>query len=86
MHKHINDLINSSDYTIQYSMRIISEILIFKYVVVIKHTSLNHLRAHSRSILKGLYIIIKNQFLYGRNACDFYFQNPTAALYLSGDH
>lgn len=39
------------------------------------------IRAHGRSVCKGLYSIVKNQFLYGEKQRDFYFQNQTTALY-----
>ncbi len=47
-----------------------------------KHiSSFNNLGPHIRFVLKGLYIISKNQFLYGENEWDFfYFLLPTGAL------
>lgn len=74
MHKHINYF----DYTIDNALWEMIIIFLF-FVVVIKHISLNHLGAHSRSVLKGLYIITKNLFLYGVNEWDF------VELYLYAD-
>jgi len=40
-----------------------------------------NLVAHNKPVFKGLSGIIKNQFRYGENKCDFYFQNSTVSLY-----
>lgn len=42
-----------------------------------KHiSSFNNLIFHSKSIFKGLYVTVKNNFLWGANDCDFYFWKP----------
>lgn len=43
----------------------------------------NSLGAQGTSVLKGLHIIVKNQFLYGESQWFFLLQNPAIALCLS---
>ncbi len=42
--------------------------------------SISNLIAQSRSVFKGLYVIVENPFPYGESEWDFDFQNLTAAF------
>lgn len=47
-----------------------------------KGKSINNLVSHSKSVSKGLKVIIQNQFPYEENEWSFYFLNPTVELYI----